>query len=100
MQLISLAQRHAVCSGLVGARKHARELRLLTSRKRLIDGRHWIVPIIGSLPFGFALFIFFVSSGRGRMKAQWLTRDQQQGILTYLAMAYTKHAASALAANE
>ncbi|KAH8805403.1 major facilitator superfamily domain-containing protein [Xylogone sp. PMI_703] len=43
---------------------------------------HWIVPIIGSVPFPFALFIFF------------------QGISTYLAMAYKNHAASALAAND
>ncbi|KAJ8100180.1 major facilitator superfamily domain-containing protein [Lipomyces tetrasporus] len=43
---------------------------------------HWIVPIIGSVPFGFALEVFF------------------QGISTYLAMAYTKHAASAMAAND
>ncbi|KAF4470897.1 multidrug resistance [Fusarium albosuccineum] len=43
---------------------------------------HWIVPLIGSVPFGFALFLFF------------------QGITTYLAMGYTKHAASVLAAND
>ncbi|KAJ3549449.1 hypothetical protein NM208_g495 [Fusarium decemcellulare] len=44
--------------------------------------KHWIVPLIGSVPFGFALFVFF------------------QGITTYLAMGYTKHAASVLAAND
>ncbi|EXJ89070.1 hypothetical protein A1O3_02134 [Capronia epimyces CBS 606.96] len=43
---------------------------------------HWIVPLIGSVPFGFALLVFF------------------QGILNYLALAYQQHAASVLAAND
>src|ERR1700744_3560041 len=89
----------SACFGLVGRDTHIRELKAIETLITLIRYRHWIVPIIGSAPFGFALFIFFVCYERSSRGQHSLTVEQQ-GIVTYLALAYTKHAASALAAND